>query len=404
MGGLAFADVSTESGHPILVPRLSPELYKTLCVQYQYILETIFQRVVIPRDAPAKVDYGDIDYLVDGLRPPLTGNDIWEVIRESFKADALILRGGSASFAVPHPEAAGAHVQVDVELSVGHGTPQSAELFEWTRFMKGDSDLMQILGISHRPLGLVCNDQGLHARVSEIEPYNKRKSLLFLTRDPEEVMGFYGLDTAKYRAGFTDQEDLFDWASSGRFFSQGTFESRTEKHNDRARQMKRPMYRRFVEEYMPSHPDKGTCKVWTRQEVLCEAIEVFGKQADYDLMMEEHHLKTAEEELWKEVKAAVPVQSNSLALILKGLRRWVAFEDGRPLITSEPNLEEPLVWSKSVSADTKDAVLAWVHDNWQQVKALEKARASASKAAAANVRAVGSAVRNEDGKALNESV
>lgn len=404
MGGLAFADVSTESGHPILVPRLSSELYKKLCVQYQHILETIFERVVIPRDAPAKVDYGDIDYLVDGLRPSHAVSDIWEVIRENLKADALILRGGSASFAVPHPETTGAHVQVDVELSVGHGTPQSAELFEWTCFMKGDSDLMQILGISHRPLGLVCNDQGLHARVPEIEPYNKKKALLFLTRDPEQAMSFYGLDAAKHRAGFTNEEDLFDWASGGRFFSQETFESRTEKHNDRARQMKRPMYRRFVEEYMPSHPDKGTCKVWTRQEVLCEVIDVFEKQADYDIMMEEHRLKTAEEELWKEIKAAVPVQSNSLALILKGLRRWVAFEDGRPLITSEPNLGEPLVWSKSVSADTKDAVLAWVHDNWQRVKALEKARASASKVAATNVQVADSAVCNEDGKAFNDSV
>lgn len=386
MGGLAFADVSTESGRPILVPRLPPELYKKLSVQYQHILERIFERVVIPRDAPAKVDYGDIDYLVDGLRPSYAKSNIWEAVQEHLKADTLLLRGGSASFAVPHPETAGAHVQVDVELSVGHGTPQSAQLFEWTRFMKGDSDLMQILGVSHRPLGLVCNDQGLHVRVPEIEPYNKKKALLFLTRSPEEVMDFYGLDAAKYQAGFTDEEDLFDWASSGRFFFQETFESRTEKHNDRARQMKRPMYRRFVEEYMPSHPDKGAYGVWTRDEVLREAIRVFGKQADYDAMMQEHRLKTAEEELWKEIKAAVPVQSNSLTLILKGLRRWVAFEDGQPVITPEANLGEPLIWSKTVSADTRNAVLAWVHENWQHVKSLEKARASASKEAATNAR------------------
>ena len=385
MGGLAFADTVAESGQPIVVPRLSRELYKQLSAHYQRALETIFEKVVIPREAPGKADHGDIDYLVDGLRSPYTENNVWDLICDLFKAEAHILRGGSASYAVQHPATIGLYVQVDVELCVGHGTSDSAELFEWTRFVKSDPDLLQIIGVSHRPLGLVCNDQGLHMRVQEIEPYNKKKALLFLTRSPEEALEFYGLDIAKYRTGFTNEEDLFDWACSGRFFAREIFQSRTEKHNDRARQTKRPMYRRFVEEYIPSHPDKGACKAWTREEVLHEAIRIFGKQAGYDAMMEEHRLKTAEEELWKEIREAVPVQSNSIALILRGLRRWVAFENGHPFITTEPNLAEPLVWSKFVSPDTRDVVLAWVKDNYGQVKSLEKARASASKEAAKNI-------------------
>lgn len=361
------------------------ELYKALCAKYQCILETLFQRVVIPRDAPAKKDFGDIDYLVEGLRPPNNTNDIWEVVRRALKADAHLLRGGSASYAVPHPETVGAHVQVDLELSVGDGTPESAELFEWTRFMKGDSDLLQIIGVTHRPLGLTCTDQGLHVRVPEVEPYHKRKASLFLTRDPEKAMEFYGLDVAKYWAGFADMDDLFDWACGGRFFSSEMFDGRVEKHNDRARQGKRPMYRKFVEEYMPSHADKGAGNAWTREQVLEEAIKVFGKRAEYDAIMEEHHVKTAEEELWKEIKAVVPAENNSLALALKGLRRWVTFDDGQPVITPEPNLEEPLTWSKFVSPDIKSTVLAWVQDNWKEVKSLERARANASKQAAKSV-------------------
>ncbi|KAF1830805.1 hypothetical protein BDW02DRAFT_572639 [Decorospora gaudefroyi] len=382
MGGLAFANVPTESGKPVTVPRLSPELYKRLCTQYQDLLETLFERVVIPRDAPAKVDYGDIDFLVEGIRPPNTRSDIWAFIQKALEADVHLRNGGSSSYAVPHPEIPGAHVQIDVEISVGDNTPESAELFEWTRFFKSDSDLLQIIGISHRSLGLICNDRGLHVRVEEIEPYNKKKALLLLTRDPEKVMQFYGLDVAKYWTGFTDENDLFDWVSSGRFFSPDIFESRVEKSNDRSRQAKRPMYQRFVEAYMPAHPERGASNSWTRDQVLQEAIDVFDKQAEYDTMMEVHYLKSAEEELWKDIRAAVPVQSNSLALILKGLRRWVSFEDGQPLITPEPNLGEPLVWSKFISANNRNAVLQWVQANWEEVKALEKARASAAKEAA----------------------
>jgi hypothetical protein len=99
-------------------------------------------------------------------------------------------------------------------------------------------------------------------------------------------------------------------------------------------------------------------------------------------MMEEHRHKNAEEELWKDVRTAIGVTSKSLSTILKGLRRWVAFEDGHPRTTSEPNLEKPLIWSKFVTAKNKDEVLQWVADNWEAVKTLEKARANAAKTAA----------------------
>jgi hypothetical protein len=56
----------------------------------------------------------------------------------------------------------------------------------------------------------------LHVRIAEIEPYNKKKALLFLTRDPDKMIKFYGMDVAKYWDGFTDEKDLFDWATSGR--------------------------------------------------------------------------------------------------------------------------------------------------------------------------------------------
>ena len=241
---------------------------------------------------------------------------------------------------------------------------------------------MQLLGVSHRALGLTSNDRGLHVRVEGIEDYNRKKALIFLTRDPNALMEFYGLETAKYWAGFTDENDLFDWASSGRFFSSAAFRGRIEKHNDRQRRSKRPMYQRFVEEYVPAHPEKGASSAWTRQEVLQDALTFFNKQAEYDAMIEEHSLKTTEEEIWKEIKVAVPVQSNSLDLIMKSLRRWVEFERGQPRIASEPNLKEPLVWSKHVSADNKNAVLEWVKQNWEEVKSLEKKRANAAKQAA----------------------
>ncbi|KAF1848076.1 uncharacterized protein K460DRAFT_414693 [Cucurbitaria berberidis CBS 394.84] len=379
MGGLAFATVTSGNGQPPHIPRMPPELYKAISAECQAKLKKLFNHVVIPRDAPAKVDHGDVDFLVEGILPHTLRSDIWTATKNIIGAELHLPRGDSHSYAIPHPEIPDAYVQVDVELSPGNDTPEGAELFEWTRFMKGDSDLLQVIGVSHRPLGLTCNDRGLHVRVEEIEPYNKKKALVFLTRDPNKAMEFYGFDVSKYWAGFTDEKDLFDWASSGRFFSHDIFESRVEKSNDRSRQTKRPMYRRFVEQYMATHPDQGNNNAWTRQQVLHEALTYFNKHSEYDAMMEEHRSKEAEEQLWKDIRAILPVEGNSLALTLKGLRRWVVFQNGEPQITSEPNLEEYQWWVKHISEEDKGKIIAWVKGNWEEVKALEKARARAAK-------------------------
>ena len=375
MGGKTFPDID--------VPRMSPVIYQRVSKEVLTKLEPFFARVVVPRDAPGKADYGDIDFLVEGIHLRTASSDnIWTEIGAALNAERYLRRGGSHSYAILHPEVEGAYVQVDVELSPGDGTPAGAELFEWTRFMKGDGDLLQILGICHRPLGIVCTDQGIHLRVEEIEPYNKKKALLCLTRDPDKAMEFYGLDKAKYRAGFANEAELYGWVTGGRFFSPSTFERRIEKHNDRARHAKRPMYARFVDEYIPAHADEFESKAWTRQEALQEALDMFDKHGQYDSMMEEHHFKEAEERLWQKVRTVLPPEGNSLLVALKGLRRWVKFTEGQPYIANEPDLEDKPAWTKLMSPGSDDSLLSWVLLHWEEAKVLEKARAAAAREAA----------------------
>jgi len=198
MGGLAFKNI--KSATPIDVPRLPTELYRQIAAEVQTKFETLFLHVTIPRGAPGKLDHGDVDFLVEGIRPsPSNGSqDVWSSIQALVGAHLHVPNGRSHSFGIKHPHLQDSYVQIDVEISPGNGTPDGAELFEWTKFMKGDSDLMQIIGITHRSLGLTCNDRGLHVRVSEIEPYNRQKSMLFLTRSPDEV----GFSTELCSKGF----------------------------------------------------------------------------------------------------------------------------------------------------------------------------------------------------------
>ncbi|KAJ4993394.1 hypothetical protein SVAN01_00942 [Stagonosporopsis vannaccii] len=366
MGGKVFDHLN------LRVPRMAPKLYQRMIAEYQPKLEALFERVVVPRDAPNKADHGDIDFLVGGIIVPARGDDLWKLIEGVLAADHRESRGQSQSYAVPHPDIVGAYVQVDIELSPGEGTLGAADLFEWTQFMKGDADLLQIIGIAHRPLGLICNDRGLHVRLEQIEPYDKQKALLFLTRDPVQAMYFYGLAPDQYNVGFQSETELFNWVASGRFFSSEVFEQRIERSDDRSRQLKRPMYRHFVEDYMPKQ-NRASDKVWTRQEVLHEAIKRFDVHAEYKHKIAEHDAEEEERKLWQEVKSILPTNDKALKSAARALRRWVIFENRRPAIRECPILyNQYLRWSDHVGEENKEGVLEWVALNWREVKNRDK--------------------------------
>jgi hypothetical protein len=369
MGGLAFAKAGPD-GSPLNVPRIPHDVYKTLVADFQSRLQSLFQNVIVPREPPGKLDHGDIDFLVEGALCEWN----FALIKEALGATHAIEHGRSTSFAVPYADSPERYVQVDVEISPGDGTTDSAALFKWNLFMKSYSDLLQIIGICHRPFGITSNDKGLHIRVEEIEVYNKRKSLLFLTHDPDMAMKFFGLDASKYWAGFQTEQELFQWVFQGRFVNSSVLEEREENATDRARHKKRPMYQRFVDEFLPSRTEPGVqSPPWTREQVLEEALEMFDKRSEYQAMLEVHSLRERDIAIWERIKETLPVQGNPLNITLRGLRRWVDFRDGQPFIASAARLTDQPNWAEAVADE--DSVISWVAENWEEVRALEKARA-----------------------------
>lgn len=62
--------------------------------------------------------------------------------------------------------------------------------------------------------------------------------------------------------------------------------------------------------------------------------------------------------------------------MLKSLRRWVDFTDGQPFIATEAMIDTQPFWSAAAADEVR--LLEWVKQNWQEIKALEKARAVSS--------------------------
>lgn len=395
MGGQAFARIASST--PIVVPRMPREIYKQISDELKAKLNTLFYHVTIPRDAPGKDDFGDVDFLVEGTRDPQNRSNIWAVLKEVLGADLYV---APYHFGVKHPTIPDAYVQVDVEISPGNDTTDGAELFEWTKFMKSDSDLLQIIGVIHRSLGITCNDKGMHIRVQEVEPYNRKRSMLFLTRSPDQAMDFYGYDKAKYYQGFNSEAELFDWATNGRYFYWKVYEDREENSNDRSRITKRSMFRHFVYEYMPScgkgttalshteshtEEDKSgnTKAVLSRQKVLRDALLMFDKHTEYNAIISEHRTQGVEEAIWLQINNSIHSDNAARSVILKGLKRWVAFRTGHPYIIDQPiSTSSKLRWSDHVVDDTLPEVLTWIAANQEQIGKLEADRGNEARKAA----------------------
>lgn len=204
------------------------------------------------------------------------------------------------SFAIPYPGKLEYFVQVDVQLVT------SVELFEWQFFHTSYGDFWNILGTAIRPFGLTANERGLFVRICEIEEVDKNRSLVFLCSEPDAVLTFCtGMDFEEYKRGWGSVGDMFGWLSRGRFMRKESFVKSRLKANDRKRLGQREVYKRFVEECVPNwteHISEGRKEMDTREEILEEALQAFGKKEEYERKREEWRIEVLNAPIKKELR------------------------------------------------------------------------------------------------------
>lgn len=377
MGGGAFPNHYT--------PRLSHSQYSELLRTITALLTPFYAHVVCPPEAPSKPDHGDLDLLVSSPVSPFTADDVQKAIG----AVAKTKTGVTTSFCVPLPS----HSDVARFAQVDLHHVASPDMLEWGLFMASYGDMQQILGVLQRGLGLTTNDKGMHVRVREIEKANRKKAMLFLTRDIPKMIEFLGVSYDRYNGGFASNEDVFAWCLAGRFWGEKVIDDILEGRlrvkeegegmhaGDRQRMRKRDMFRNFVEEYIPSHEElwKGK-KGWDRQEVLKEALECFDVKETYESMIGEYWKEEREKALVEEIKSVVPEEGERLGQVMKGLKRWVAWEDGGPIMRDEDvEIGDRPKWLALVKDEEKEPLLTWVRENYQELRRREKERAKRMK-------------------------
>lgn len=375
MGGSAFSS----RGIPLSTPRMPPAVYREVRDRCHAVLREHFLCVASPIEGPAKEDHGDVDILVALEKPMIfpaapadqverEGKDVLAAIRESLGAEYMIIEPGdqSANLAIPWPEhlplssdtptpttigipldggqgqkqqgqQQRLHIQVDVRIC-----PTVAQL-QWALFKHAHGDFWNLVGTTIRPLGLTVDEDALWLRIPEIEEFNRNRSKVRLTADPAATLDFLGFDAAaaSWEEPFASVRDLFEYVASCRWFwvapdapgDEGEAHKKKLKANDRRRMKFRPIFRAWVEEFLPKCRAEGRylvedppeAKERTRRLVREEALARFGVRAEYDGRLHAWRAERQRDEIRRSaIKAGVPTEGLDPAYrscLVRALRR-----------------------------------------------------------------------------------
>ena len=393
MGGLAFSSGSD----PLYTPRMPQAVYDAIRCRCHEVLTKYFEHVATPIEAPGKKDYGDVDFLVANPTPLGQGAPVAEILSKALSAERSISGKGSntASYALPWPKDVETEdhdsnqdqqqrmpdkfVQVDVNAC------HSEEGWAWELFHHAHGDLWNILGSTIRKRGLTVNNIGLYLRIEEIDLIDRQKSMILLTKDPSEVLEFLGLDQARWWKRFASPREMFEYAATNRFFwaddaTKEVDEDKKElKHNDRKRMKLRPVFRQWIEEFIPECRQQGRYghEAPSRDQTRNEAFQRFGVQDEYERKLKAFQRERQTDEIWRSaIKGGVPLEDvppEFRSAAIRGLKAIILegdFSDG--VVPPEPLVQEG-------GLHDIEKVIEFVGANWRRVGEInmEKLRARA---------------------------
>ncbi|KAK0730571.1 hypothetical protein B0H67DRAFT_596679 [Lasiosphaeris hirsuta] len=417
MGGSAFGSGPKAP----FTPRMPPAVYRRVRALCHAALRELFLFVATPIEGPGKKDHGDLDVLVAVERRvafPRTPGDVIprpphlliEVIKKALHADHSIVTKTSANLAIPWPVYLNHHdnqtdgkpygwdsngteededasrpryIQVDVRIC------SDLDQMCWGLFKHAHGDIWNLLGSTIRPLGLTVDEDALWIRVPEIEKFDRKRAKVQLTNDPVEVIHFLGLAVEGYWSeSFTSVEALFDYVTTCRLFwvqteseedgsgdgngvgVDGGEEGRKKlKSNDRRRMKGRPIYNRWINEFIPQLQAEGrfarprTSLQDLRATVRDEAFGQFFVEGEYRERLRLWRVQKSGEEVKSLIKEQIPVDLDPQyrGCLVSAMKKVVMENDERFGIPTPAQLQD----SDGVYKST--AVQDFVAQNWRQV-------------------------------------
>ena len=200
--------------------------------QFKELEKTILNSIPSSYSIPSyknKKTYGDIDILVDDKV-----NYESYLVKAGLNWLAKSRNGKVVSYALDVGE--GKTFQLDIIE-----TP--SEDIESSIFYFSHNDLNNLVGKIARQFSLSFGFKGL----SYVYKKQGREIKFLLTKNPQQIYEFLGLDWDRYLLGFDNLEDIFEFVMSSDYFSTTYFTLESLNHKHRKRDRVRHTYHSFLE-------------------------------------------------------------------------------------------------------------------------------------------------------------
>lgn len=285
MGGNALLYAKTE--------RKSKERYNQLVQVVMGTLSKLFPvtKLSLVQSINAKADFGDMDILFENQYLP---KDWIYQVWEAFTPDEMMINRIKAPgirragpLTIVRKEIAPADKLQDGLLTEPprEHIPCSAISFEvdnfqidlvvtepenWTiaNVYYAYNDLGNLMGRIADRMGMKYGWDGLWKDLGE---GNDIYESVLVTRDPQRIFEFLGYDFRRWKLGFEQFENMFEFAASTPWFHRAPYQFENRNHKDRVRDEKRSTYRAFIE-WIENKPwlDKYTWVSYERNQITPE--------------------------------------------------------------------------------------------------------------------------------------
>lgn len=357
MGGSAFSSGLS----PLYTPRMPKHVYDATKSRCEEILRRLYTCVESPLEGPGKKDFGDIDFLVASPKPEASrGLFAIQTISQALGAVQTIVAGGNepaGNLAIPWPadkedhqkESDKKHIQVDVRVC------ETEHKLRWMLFKHGHGDLWNLVGSMIRPYGLTVDDSALWLRVPEIEESDKKRARIFLSSDPPKVMDFLDIPMDGYwERSFPSTEKMYDYVTHCRLMYVPPITAEPDakklKANDRRRMNYRPVFKKWVDEFLPEcrRLGKFSERKFTREDVTEEAFSTFGVEEEFNTRRKEFLSERQRDLIWNtSIKGSIPEPASLdpkdilyRSCLAKALKKIILEDDASFGIVPEKSLKD----------------------------------------------------------------
>lgn len=235
MGGNALKEVNTK--------RLDKEQFDKCTKEVLSFLKENFPTAEIGA-IPAyktKSSFGDLDVMIssEGMEEGGGPAHMRSILKNKFHSRQENKNGNVLSFEYRNNEKEERGFQVDIINIPRHSFNFAYHYFAF-------NDLGNLMGrISHK-MGLKFGHDGLHLPLRDGD-YNY--ATVLITRNYRDAISFLGFDNERYKQGFNDLNEIFNYVSQSKYFNKNIFllDEENSNYKHRLRNVKRKTYTEFLD-------------------------------------------------------------------------------------------------------------------------------------------------------------